>query len=483
MKRSPSPSSDSAALDRLPDDGVTGELVTALGEARRWNARITGLVAVAEKRGLARKQGYPSTTEWLMALSGEPASICRSKVAVAEALAQMPATREAFAAGEVSESRVRVLAQAQALAPEQFAQDEKQLVAAVVDASSQQVPQVLATWRRQTDPQAAEIEVERLRELRGLHVSKHWTGMVHLNGDLDPAGGLVVLEALRSLAEPANLDPSDRRTPAQARADALVEVCQRFLQGGDGKRHPAQVLVTIPWNTLHAGRGIVDTEAGPIGAATARQLVCDATISRAPPHPPNRCPSRWDGPPGSCPTASADSSNSETSTAPTPAATGRPPGATPTTFSTGQTEDRPTCQTSACYVPTTTPSPTRKTGTPNGSEARPAGRSATPKGWGGSARGCVCLLPAASTASNSLPPEPACRQQSGDHAPGGHDAGIGPSPAVSQPRPLQQPDHVGEGHGVVQVGPAVRRSPPPPPRRKPRPRPPPARTPCADALR
>ena len=275
-----SESSDSAALDRLPDDGVTGELVTALGEARRWNARITGLVAVAEKRGLARKQGYPSTTEWLMALSGEPASICRSKVAVAEALAQMPATREAFAAGELSESRVRVLAQAQTLAPEQFAQDEKQLVAAVVDASSQQVPQVLATWKRQTDPQAAEIEVERLRELRGLHVSKHWTGMVHLNGDLDPAGGLVVLEALRSLAEPANLDPSDRRTPAQARADALVEVCQRFLQGGDGKRHPAQVLVTIPWNTLHAGRGIVDTEAGPIGAATARQLVCDATISR-----------------------------------------------------------------------------------------------------------------------------------------------------------------------------------------------------------
>jgi hypothetical protein len=105
-----SESSDPAALDGLPDHGVTGELVTALGEARRWNARVTGLVAVAEKRGLARKQGYQSTTEWLMALSGDPASVCRSKVAVAEALEEMPATREAFAAGRVSESRVRVLA-------------------------------------------------------------------------------------------------------------------------------------------------------------------------------------------------------------------------------------------------------------------------------------------------------------------------------------------------------------------------------------
>ena len=110
---------------------MTGELVTALGEARRWNARITGLVAVAEKRGLARKQGYPTTTEWLMALSGEPAAACRSKVAVAEALEQMPETKKAFAAGDLSESRVKVLAQAQALAPEQFAQDETTLVAQV----------------------------------------------------------------------------------------------------------------------------------------------------------------------------------------------------------------------------------------------------------------------------------------------------------------------------------------------------------------
>ena len=75
--------------------------------------------------------------------------------------------------------------------------------------------------------------------------------MVHLNGDLDPEGGLVVLQALRSLTDPANLDPADTRTPAQARADALVEICRRFVQGDEkGTRRPARVLVTIPWNTL-----------------------------------------------------------------------------------------------------------------------------------------------------------------------------------------------------------------------------------------
>jgi hypothetical protein len=40
------------------------------------------------------------------------------------------------------------------------------------------------------------------------------------------------------------------------------------------------VLVTIPWNTLQSGKGLVDTEAGPIGGNTVRRLACDATISR-----------------------------------------------------------------------------------------------------------------------------------------------------------------------------------------------------------
>jgi len=193
----------------------------------------------------------------------------------------MPATRQAFAAGEVSESKVRVLAQAQALCPGQFAQDERQLVARVAAASAQQVPKLLAEWKQRTDPQAAEVEAERLHRLRGLHLSPDWSGMLRLHGMLDPESGLVVSHALDALTDPANLDPADSRTPAQARADALVEVFRRYSEGGQrGRRHPARVLVTIPWDTLSEGQGIVDTEAGPIGGNTVRRLTCDATISR-----------------------------------------------------------------------------------------------------------------------------------------------------------------------------------------------------------
>jgi hypothetical protein len=181
----------------------------------------------------------------------------------------------------LSESRVKVLAQAQALCPEQFAQDERQLVAQVAAASPQQVPKVMATWKRTVDVDAAEAEIERLRGLRALHVSEDWSGMLRFHGLLDPESGLIVRHALEALTDPANLDPADTRTPAQARADALVEISRRFLQGGpNGKKHPPRLLVTIPWNTLSADKGIVDTAAGPISAETARRLACDATVSR-----------------------------------------------------------------------------------------------------------------------------------------------------------------------------------------------------------
>ena len=261
----------------LSDAGVVDELRRAQRESRRWDARQTELIAEAERRDLACRDGYGSTTAWLMAVSGEPAQVCRSQVAVASALEQMPETRQAFASGEISESRVRLLVQAQALTPEQFARDEPALVAQAASVSSTRLPQVLASWKRTADPEAAQAEAERLHQQRALHISPGWSGMVHLSGDLDPEGGLIVMNALRSLSEPAALDPSDTRTPAQRQADALVQICS-----GPGGRsaQPLNLLVTVPWNTLQTGKGVVDSEAGTISAETTRRLACDATISR-----------------------------------------------------------------------------------------------------------------------------------------------------------------------------------------------------------
>ena len=260
--------------------GLAGVLRRVGRVSARSDALRARVIAEAERTHAAERQGFRSTSEWVAAITGEPVPVARSQVAVAEALQNMPETREAFAAGDLPQSRVRVLAQAQALAPAVFARDEAGLVAQVTAAASGQVPRVLAAWKQAADPQAAEAEAQRLFQMRGLHLSNNWAGMVHLSGDLDPESGLVVLEAIRCLAEPASLDPEDGRTAAQVRADALVDISRHYLNGNPSRRQPDRIQVTIPWQTLHNRQGLVDTEAGPIPAEQARRMTCDATISR-----------------------------------------------------------------------------------------------------------------------------------------------------------------------------------------------------------
>lgn len=269
-----------APVRALADDELADRLRRLQGQLSRLEAERAELIGEAERRGLAGRQGFGSTTAWLMALSGDPGAVCRSRVAVAASLRAMPETRAAFSAGRVSEPRVRLLAQAQAQAPEQFARDEAALVAQAASASARQLPRVLAEWRRQTDPAGAEADAERLHHLRALRISPAWSGLVHLDGDLDPEGGAIVLAALQSLAEPGALDPSDGRTPAQRRADALVEICRRHETGTDrrGGSRP-HLTLTIGWDSLRSGRGVVDTEAGPLSVEVARRLACDASVS------------------------------------------------------------------------------------------------------------------------------------------------------------------------------------------------------------
>lgn len=81
----------------------------------RTDASYAAWIVEADRRGPAREQGFGSTGEGLAAVPGEPVPACRRRVVVAEASQEMPETRQAFAAGEVSERKVGLLAKA--LAP------------------------------------------------------------------------------------------------------------------------------------------------------------------------------------------------------------------------------------------------------------------------------------------------------------------------------------------------------------------------------
>lgn len=75
------------------------ELAEGLQTLGRLAARVEAcraqFIAEAERRGVARRRGFASTTAWLISLSGDPAAVCRSRLAVATSLQEMPRTRAA----------------------------------------------------------------------------------------------------------------------------------------------------------------------------------------------------------------------------------------------------------------------------------------------------------------------------------------------------------------------------------------------------
>lgn len=272
-------------LGALSDRGVSAAVAALQQVIARLEAVTARVVGEAERRGLPVSDGFGSTTSWLIAASGNPPGVCRSQVRTARRLRQMPATRRAFFAGRISGSRVRLLVEAAEAAPDTFARDEELLVEHARSLDARSFPRAVAHWRRLADQDRFGRDAERQHERRSLCVSATWGGMVRVDGNLDPEGGAVVLAALGSITDPARLDPGDSRSPAQHRADALVEICRRHLDRGDGAVSGGErphVTVTVDLETLErrAGRICELDATGAITADAARRLACDARITR-----------------------------------------------------------------------------------------------------------------------------------------------------------------------------------------------------------
>jgi hypothetical protein len=137
------------------------------------------------------------------------------------------------------------------------------------------------------DPERADADLEeslrreerRAQRRRAFTLSTPFEGSVRVSGYLPVEYAAVVRAALDPLCAPR---PGDDRTPAQQRADALVEVCRLALgstglpdNGGDRP----QIAVTMAYDTVSGelGRARLDT-GEPLSAEAARRIACDAHI-------------------------------------------------------------------------------------------------------------------------------------------------------------------------------------------------------------
>jgi Domain of unknown function (DUF222) len=244
-------------------------------------------LAEIDRRRLFERKGHLSAASWLASRCNLGWGSAPAQVRVAGALKDMPATRRALEAGEVSMSAARVLTAARDTGPVAFARSEDELVEAARIHRVGDLQRVTAFWREHVGRERHPDGDDGLRARRRLHASVTFEGMVRLDGDLDPEGGEALLTALGAVmdADTRGQGEGDSRSVAQRRADALHEICRQWL---DLHARPSvagqrpHLVVTIGAEVL-AGTASGPAEcdhAGPIPAEVARRVGCDASVMR-----------------------------------------------------------------------------------------------------------------------------------------------------------------------------------------------------------
>jgi len=138
-------------------------------------------------------------------------------------------------------------------------------------------------WEQQINYPKALQDAQHAEKLRALYLAQTIHGVGDIKGTLTPQQYLTVKTALDAHSDPFNLDTDDRRTPAQRRADALVDIHRFWLDhntnvvtSGGEKPH---ITVTVDYHML-TGELQKLPELNGVAATpeTLRQLTCDAGI-------------------------------------------------------------------------------------------------------------------------------------------------------------------------------------------------------------
>jgi Domain of unknown function (DUF222) len=181
------PSSRAADPARLETEHLEHELCSLASHLAAGMARWIALVDEYDRReGWGKWSGVVSTPHWISWRCGCSLRAAREHVRVARALRELPLTREAFARGELSYSKVRALTRDATPESEEFLLHQARY------ATASQLERMLGAYRRSERP---DPEWHGRRELRW-----HWNrdGTLKIEARLDADEGRVLLDALES---------------------------------------------------------------------------------------------------------------------------------------------------------------------------------------------------------------------------------------------------------------------------------------------
>lgn len=226
-------SADESTAER-PLEDVELELSTLAAQLASATCRFLQLVAEFDARqGWSQVHGIVSTAQWLSWRCGLSAGTAREQVRVARALADLPEITAAFAAGQLSYSKVRAISRVAT------AETEHDLLQIAEAATANQLDRFCAGVRT-----ASTVEgVNERHSDRRLTFRTEWDGSVAFSGRCSPEDGAVIVEALRRVqdqVEAGTAHTSDSPAPpgeeskvaaGRALIDALVLLCEHGVLG------------------------------------------------------------------------------------------------------------------------------------------------------------------------------------------------------------------------------------------------------------
>ncbi len=316
-----------AALDRLEPLAAhltrprptAGEAARALREVDRAIARLQavrlGLVAAADAADAAAQSGLSGTGAWLAAQTREGAAQAAADVRLAVALAEeLPATRAALQAGEVSTEHASVIAAAAAQLPAQVTDGDRAAIetALVRQARLLDPPRLrraarralAAAGRAQAEVDAHEDSMLRSQEERALartrlslHDNQDGTTTGHFT--VPTLAAQILKKAVQQIASPRRFaDRAAQRGAVTASAQreafapvdwaqryghALVELLEHLPTDRLAGKVAATVVVTMDHeqlrDLLNERPRLAHLDTGEdLSASEARRLACNAGI-------------------------------------------------------------------------------------------------------------------------------------------------------------------------------------------------------------
>ena len=281
-----------AILDSLAGDDLNAMPAEAMGDDQIALQRIGNRVQAEGLRRLRRfdsGQGYApsgalSARAWLRWQLNLTATTASERVAISRKLAAVPNTERALADGDISYRHVALIAETAGQLGDKF---EPQAETILVDAAKELDPWRLqrAIWHLKhcLEPDGVLNDSNKANSRRFLHLSQTFDGVYRVDGWLDAEGGAVLNTALDSVMGPWR--EGDDRSATERRADAVVEMARRQLDGGQLPAVASQkphLAVSVDMATLSKEPGSMAAElewSQPIPAETARRLACDAAIT------------------------------------------------------------------------------------------------------------------------------------------------------------------------------------------------------------